>query len=73
MFGFMKKGELKDRLRRRTADKLYDLARSAGRMPPRLPAVAKRRKNVAPGVSPGNHDGIEQSPSGAKDYFPGRF
>ena len=36
-FGIMKKGELKNLLRRRTADKLYDLARSTGRMPARLP------------------------------------
>lgn len=35
----MKKGELKNRLRRRTADKLYDLARSTGRMPAHLSAV----------------------------------
>jgi len=39
MFEFMKKGELKNRLRRRTADKLYDLDRSTGRMPAHLPAV----------------------------------
>lgn len=36
----MKKGELKNRLRRRTADKLYDLARSAGHVPAHLPVVA---------------------------------
>jgi hypothetical protein len=36
----MKKGELKNRLRRRTADKLYDLARSAGHVPAHLPRVA---------------------------------
>jgi len=35
----MKKGELKNRLRRRTADKLYDLARSTGHIPAHLPAV----------------------------------
>ncbi len=34
----MRKGELKNRLRRRTADKLYDLDRSTGRMPAQLPA-----------------------------------
>jgi hypothetical protein len=39
MFGFVKKGELKNRLRRRTADKLYDLERSAGSVPTRLPAA----------------------------------
>lgn len=39
MFEFMKKGELKNRLRRRTADKLYDLDRSTGRMPAQLPAA----------------------------------
>jgi hypothetical protein len=36
----MKKAELKNRLRRRTADKLHDLARSAGRMPTHLPEDA---------------------------------
>ncbi len=40
MFWFMKKGELKNRLRRRTADKLYDLARSAGHVPAHLPGAA---------------------------------
>lgn len=35
----MKKGDLKNRLRRRTADKLYDLDRSAGGVPVRLPTV----------------------------------
>jgi hypothetical protein len=34
----MKKGELKNRLRRRTADKLYDLARTTGTIPAHLPA-----------------------------------
>jgi len=34
----MKKRELKNRLRQRTADKLYDLARSTGRVPNQLPA-----------------------------------
>lgn len=34
----MKKRELKNRLRQRTADKLYDLARSTGRVPTQLPA-----------------------------------
>ncbi len=35
----MKKGDLKNRLRRRTADKLYDLDRSAGGVPVLLPTV----------------------------------
>jgi len=40
----MKKGELKNRLRRRTADKLYDLARSTGHIPAHLPAVETPRE-----------------------------
>jgi len=47
MFGFMKKGELKNRLRRRTADKLYDLARSGGHVPAHLPAVADSARETA--------------------------
>jgi len=35
----MKKGDLKNRLRRRTADKLYDLARSNGHIPAHLPVA----------------------------------
>ncbi len=42
----MKKGELKNRLRRRTADKLYDLARSADHVPADPPGVA----DAAPGT-----------------------
>jgi len=51
----MKKGELKNRLRRRTADKLYDFARSTGRVPahpPRVetptPALDGTRRNRRP-------------------------
>jgi hypothetical protein len=43
----MKKGELKNRLRRRTADKLYDLARSGGHVPAHLPAVADAARESA--------------------------
>ena len=35
----MKNGELKNRLRRRTADKLYDLDRTNGNVPAHQPAV----------------------------------
>ena len=53
----MKKGDLKNRLRRRTADKLYDLARSGGHVPAHLPAVAdaareSARRTRAPGKRP---------------------
>src|SRR5579872_3279824 len=51
----MKKGELKNRLRRRTADKLYDLARSTGRVPAHphrvetpTPALDGTRRNRRP-------------------------
>jgi hypothetical protein len=47
----MKKRELKNRLRQRTADKLYDLARSTGRVPNQLPA----------GGSPANPEQLRRS------------
>ena len=45
----MKKADLKNRLRRRTADKLYDLDRSTGGVPVVLPAAEAPQPGRAPG------------------------